>query len=199
MGSVDKSQLIEMRLTESANVKKLVAERCIGPITAAANLLEVCFRSGGKLMICGNGGSAADAQHMATELVSRLTVGMERPGLPAIALTTDTSFLTAFSNDVNFDGIFERQVQALGNSGDVLVGISTSGNSAYVVKAVDLAAKNEIKTIVLCGSGGKLSDMGDIVISVPNLNTQYIQESHIAIEHILCELIEISMYGTETK
>ncbi len=177
-------------MLESAEVKRQAAEVCADSILAAADLVAETFRSGGKLLLCGNGGSAADCQHMATELVSRLTKDFERPGLPAIALTTDTSFLTAFSNDYNFEGVFERQVQALGKAGDVLIGISTSGNSTNVVRAVQAAKAMQMRTVALTGSGGRLKGISDVAVSVPSANTQYIQEAHLAIEHILCELVE---------
>jgi len=194
---VNPSETIKTRLTESAEVKRQVAETCVDTILKAAKSIEESFRAGGKLLICGNGGSAADSQHMATELVSRLTAGFERPGLPAIALTTDTSFLTAFANDVSFEGIFERQVQALGKPGDVLFAISTSGNSTNVILAMKIAKQLNVKTIALCGNGGRMASIADVAISVPNGNTQYIQESHLAIEHILCELVENSMFRQE--
>ncbi len=123
---VDYLNAVREHLFESAEIKCRIAETCLDSIAAAANLIADTYRSGGKVLLCGNGGSAADCQHMAAELVNRLTLGSERPGLPAIALTTDTSFLTAFANDCGFEGVFERQVQALGNVGDVLIGISTS-------------------------------------------------------------------------
>ena len=120
---------IRVYLSESAELKRRTAEACGEAILAAADLIADAFRADAKVLLCGNGGSAADCQHMATEFVSRLTRDVERPGLPAIALTTDTSFLTAFANDCGFDGVFERQVQALGRPGDVLIAISTSGSS----------------------------------------------------------------------
>ena len=165
------------------------------PILAGARLLVDCLHGGGKILICGNGGSAADCQHMATEFVSRLTKDFERPGLPAIALTTDTSFLTAFANDCGFEGVFERQVQALGKSGDVLVGISTSGNSMNVIRAVEAAQASKMHTIALTGCGGHLAGMADVAITVPSTNTQHIQEAHLAVEHILCDLVERAVFG----
>jgi D-sedoheptulose 7-phosphate isomerase len=132
---------------------------------------------------------------MATELVSCLTKDFERPALPAIALTTDSSFLTAFSNDTGFEGIFERQVQALGKTGDVLIGISTSGGSKNVIRAVKAAQASDMQTIAITGNGGSLLEITDVAISVPSGNTQYIQESHLAIEHLLCELVEREMFG----
>ena len=182
-------------LLESAETKRRVSDGCVESILGAAGLITETFRSGGKVLLCGNGGSAADCQHMATEFVSRLTKGFDRPGLPAIALTTDTSFLTAFSNDSGFEGVFERQVQALGKSGDVLIGISTSGDSTNVIRAVEAATASKMHTISLTGRGGRLANMTKVAISVPSTNTQHIQEAHLAIEHILCELVERDMFG----
>jgi D-sedoheptulose 7-phosphate isomerase len=164
-------------------------------ICSAASLITETFRSGGKVLLCGNGGSAADCQHMAAEFVSRLTKDFERPGLPAIALTTDTSFLTAFANDCGFEGVFARQVQALGKAGDVVIGISTSGNSPNVIRAVEAAQAAHMHTVVLTGHGGRLPGMARVAIVVPSTNTQYIQETHLAIEHILCDLVERSLFG----
>jgi D-sedoheptulose 7-phosphate isomerase len=175
-------------------MKRQVAEECLEAILAAADLIADTFQSGGKVLLCGNGGSAADCQHMAAEFVSRLTKEFERPGLPAVALTTDTSFLTAFTNDCGFEGVFERQVQALGKPRDVLIGISTSGNSPNVIRAVEAAHAADMCTIALTGSGGRLAGMVHVAIAVPSPNTQYIQEAHLAIEHILCELVEHSLF-----
>jgi D-sedoheptulose 7-phosphate isomerase len=182
-------------LLESAAVKQEIADTLIGVLLAAADVISESFRSGGKLLLCGNGGSAADCQHMAAEFVSRLTRERDRPALPAIALTTDTSFLTAYSNDCGYDGVFARQVQALGKPGDVLIGISTSGNSNNVVRAVDAAKEAGMRTIVLTGNRGQLASMADVGIAVPAANTQYIQEAHLAIEHVLCSLVEDDLYG----
>jgi D-sedoheptulose 7-phosphate isomerase len=180
---------------ESTRVKQQAAQECLEPVLAAAARIAACFRAGGKVLLCGNGGSAADCQHVAAELVSRLTMDFVRPGLPAVALTTDTSFLTAFANDCGYDGIFARQVQALGKAGDVLVGISTSGNSRNVVLAVEAAQAAGMAVVVLTGSGGKLPSMADLAIQVPSTCTAHIQESHLAIEHILCDLVERMLYG----
>lgn len=188
---------VQAHLLESAEIKRKVVDRCLDSILAGAQLIAEAFRSGGKVLLCGNGGSAADCQHMAAEFVNRLTKDVERPGLPAIALTTDTSFLTAFANDYAFDGVFERQVQTLGKPGDVLIGISTSGDSANVVRAVEAARAAEMRTIALTGSGGRLPEKADIAISVPSANTQYIQEAHLAIEHVLCDLVECYLYGKD--
>jgi phosphoheptose isomerase len=182
-------------LLASAEVKRQVVVQCLEAILAAAQLMAETFRSGGKLLLCGNGGSAADCQHMAAELVNRLSKDFARPGLPAIALTTDTSFLTAFANDCGFDGVFARQVQAFGKGGDVLLGISTSGNSANVIRAVETAQAASLRTVVLTGSGGRLAGMAQVAIAVPSTHTQYIQEAHLAIEHVLCDLVERSLFG----
>ncbi len=182
-------------LRESAETKLRVADQCLDAMLAAADLIADTFRSGHKLLLCGNGGSAADCQHMATEFVSRLTQDFDRPGLPAIALTTDTSFLTAFANDSGYDGVFARQVQALGKPGDLLVAISTSGNSSNVVRAVEVAQEASIRTIAFTGRGGRLADMVDISIAVPSTNTNHIQEAHLAIEHALCHLVERILFA----
>jgi phosphoheptose isomerase len=186
---------IQAYLTESAEVKRLTGAACGHTIVMAAGLIVHAFRSGGKLLICGNGGSAADCQHMAAEFVSRLTKEVVRPGLPAIALTTDTSFLTAYANDCGYDGIFARQVQALGRPGDVLLGISTSGNSPNVIQAVELARAMGLRSVALTGSGGRLAKLADVAIAVPSDDTQHIQEAHLAVEHLLCLLVEEAMFG----
>jgi D-sedoheptulose 7-phosphate isomerase len=173
--------------------QKLLAE-CESSILQAAEALTICLRSGSKIMLCGNGGSAADCQHIAAEFVSVLSQSFPRPGLPAIALTTDTSLLTAIANDFGFEGVFARQVQALGRPGDVLVAISTSGNSENVLRALAHAGQHGIRTIGMTGSpGGKLAAECEICIRVPAATTQFIQESHIMIGHILCDLAEQSL------
>jgi D-sedoheptulose 7-phosphate isomerase len=193
----DPAQRVREHLAASASIKRDVAETCLSAIVAAAALLVDTFRGGGRLFLCGNGGSAADCQHMAAELVTRLSKGFERPALPAIALTTDTSLLTAYANDYGFDGVFERQVQALGRPGDALLAISTSGSSPNVLRAVAAARSNGMQAIVLCGSGGLLKDVGNVVIAVPSSNTQHIQESHLTIEHIICDLVEQALYARD--
>jgi phosphoheptose isomerase len=190
---------VQAHMLGSAEVKREVAEKCANSILAAARLIVGTFRMGGKVLLCGNGGSAADCQHMAAEFVSRLTKDFERPALPAIALTTDTSLLTAFANDCGFEGVFERQVQALGRPGDVLIGISTSGNSLNVVRALEAAQKADMRTVVLTGSGGRLTELANVTISVPSVNTQYIQEAHLAIEHTLCYLVERCLFGDKDR
>jgi phosphoheptose isomerase len=185
---------IETHLLQSAEIKRQTAANCAGSIAKAADVIAEAFLSGRKLLLCGNGGSAADCQHMAAEFVSRLSKDFERRALPAIALTTDTSFLTAFSNDCGFEGVFERQVEALGYAGDVLLGISTSGNSRNVIRAVEAARKKNMRTIALTGDGGCLTAIADVAIAVPSSDTQHIQEAHLAVEHIVCELVESTLF-----
>jgi D-sedoheptulose 7-phosphate isomerase len=186
-------EYISSYFSELGDVLKASADLA-DAIANTAEKLIACFKAGNKLLLCGNGGSAADCQHVATELVSRLTRDFDRPGLPAIALTTDTSFLTAFGNDVSFDGIFARQVQALGKRGDALVGISTSGNSTNVVKAFEVARALGITTIALTGNSGRLKEIADEAVAVPSQDTQHIQETLLPIEHMLCHLIERALY-----
>ncbi|NJN65438.1 MAG: SIS domain-containing protein [Chloroflexaceae bacterium] len=179
------------QLEQSAEVMRHLASEGSEAILAAADLLAARVRAGGKVLLCGNGGSAADCQHMAAELVGRLSKALDRPAIPALALTTDTSFLTAFANDFGFEGVFARQVQALGKPGDILVGISTSGHSANVVRAVEQAHRSGIHTVGLLGNdGGILAPLVDVRIVVPGPNTQRIQEGMLAVEHILCYLVE---------
>lgn len=185
------------RLLESADVKKKVAQECLESILTASQIIVDTFESGGKVMICGNGGSAADSQHMAGELVCMLNKAFERPGLPAIALSTDTSILTAHANDLGFEKIFKRQVDALGNAGDILIGITTSGSSPNILAAINSARVAKIRTIMLTGNSKKTKKLADVVLSVPSNNTQYIQESHIAIEHIICEIVEDHLFGAK--
>lgn len=163
-------------------------------ISLVADRLINIYQNGGKLLIAGNGGSAADAQHIAAEFVSRFF--FDRPGLPAIALTTDTSMLTAIGNDYGFENVFSRQVEAQGNSNDMFIGISTSGNSKNVIKAVEAAKFKGIYTVSLCGQGGILSDLSDVALRVPSESTPYIQECHIAIGHIICAVVEESLFGS---
>jgi phosphoheptose isomerase len=192
--TAEKLQRIATHLLDSAEIKRQTAAKCAESIAKAADVIAGSFLSGGKVLLCGNGGSAADCQHMAAEFVSRLSKDFDRRALPAIALTTDTSFLTAFSNDCGFEGIFERQIEALGNAGDVLIGISTSGNSPNVIRAVEAARKRDLRTIALTGSSGRLTAMVDVAIAVASADTQHIQEAHLAIEHIVCELVEFTLF-----
>jgi D-sedoheptulose 7-phosphate isomerase len=191
-------QLVQKHLAESAAVKLQLADSdAVAVMVDAASQLADCVKRGGKIMLCGNGGSAADSQHIAAEFTNRLQSSRDRPGIPALALTTDTSFLTARANDHGFDDVFERLVDSLGRPGDALMGISTSGTSRNVVRAVTRAREKDISTIgLLGGTGGALSRLVDLAIIVPSGSVQYIQESHIAIGHILCELVEEILYGS---
>jgi len=186
---------IRTHLLESAEVKKKTTEECQAQISEAVELITRAFQKGRKIMICGNGGSAADSQHFAGEFVCVLNKNFNRPALPAIALTTDSSIMTARANDTSFEDIFSRQVEALGKPGDVLVGISTSGTSANVLAAIKTACQAKIHTILLTGNNPHAMKIADVVISVPSTNTQYIQESHLSIEHIICELVEENLFG----
>ncbi|NWF50138.1 MAG: D-sedoheptulose 7-phosphate isomerase [Ignavibacteriaceae bacterium] len=183
-------------LNESAETKLNIKEKLTEEILRAVDLLVKCFQGNNKLLLCGNGGSAADCQHIATELVIRLSHHIQRPALPAIALTTDTSNLTAGGNDIGFENVFARSIEGLGNKGDVLLAISTSGNSPNVVKAVEMAHKKEMTVIgFLGGNGGKLASLVDLPIIIPSNNTQRIQEGHITVAHIVCELTENKLFA----
>ncbi len=165
-------------------------------VVRAGELTAAAMKDGRKLMVCGNGGSAADAQHLVAEFVSRLTV--DRPALRALALTTDTSILTAIGNDYSYDNVFERQVEALGIPGDVLLAISTSGNSKNCVKALQLARQLGIHTIAYTGNnGGAMSALADISVIIPSSTTMNIQESHLALEHIFCMVVERFYFGLD--
>ena len=185
---------VEDHLRTSAEVKLATLAQERDAIVAAAQLIAAAFRGGGKLLLCGNGGSAADCQHLAAELVSLLSKEYPRPGLPAIALTTDSSILTAYANDFGFEGVFSRQVEALGRPGDVLIGITTSGGSVNVVRALETAATRGLRTIALTGQAGLRGATADQVIRVPHTSTMYIQETHLAIEHLLCGMVERLLY-----
>ena len=183
-------------LDESADTKLKIKDQLMEDIIKAVDLLFACYKGGNKLLLCGNGGSAADCQHIATELMIRLSHHIQRPALPAIALTTDTSNLTAGGNDIGFENVFARNVEGLANKGDVLLAISTSGNSPNVIKAVEMAHKKGMKVIgFLGGNGGKLKDIVDLAIVIPSSNVQRIQEGHITVAHIICELVEDKLFG----
>ena len=181
---------ITQQISASISVKEAMFDSCIEDIQAAASLMIDSIRKDGKILWCGNGGSAADAQHLATELMGGMTSHERRP-IPSISLTTDSSFLTAWSNDTDFESIFSRQIQGLGKTGDVLIGISTSGNSENVLAAVKQAKYKELSTIVFTGRlGGKINGISDVTINIPSEDTQRIQEAHIMVGQILCGLIE---------
>lgn len=193
---LDKEKFIIDSLKESSEVKLKIYDNCKAEILLAVQSLVSSFKNGKKLLLCGNGGSAADCQHIATEFVIRLSHNLQRPALPALALTTDSSNLTAGGNDIGFENVFARSIEGLGNDGDVLFAISTSGNSKNIIKAVEKAKEKKIFTIgFLGGSGGKLKDLVDLPIIIPSSNTQRIQEGHITVAHIICELVEDSLFG----
>ena len=191
----DAAAHVRAHLESTAGAMRRVADRCSEAIVAAAELVAATFTADGKLLICGNGGSAADSQHVAAEFVSRLDRDFDRAALPAIALTTDTSFLTAYANDVDFDGVFARQVEALGRPGDALLAISTSGSSRNVRRAVDAAHRRGMRVIGLFGEGAPLADAVDVAIVVPSRATQTTQECMLAVEHAVCEVVEQVMFG----
>lgn len=183
-------------LNEHLQVVQL-AHSCNEPIENAATLLIKTFQNGGKVLLCGNGGSAADAQHIAAEFVVRYQ--LKRRALPAIALTTDSSILTAHANDFDFDSVFARQIEALGNAGDVLIAISTSGNSKNVVQAAQIARVKSMNVVALTGeTGGTLSQFANHLIAVPSKITARIQETHILIGHYWCGVVEESLNACES-
>lgn len=190
----DLRQLIEGSFERSRAVKQEALERLLPALLHAAERLIAVYRGGGKALFCGNGGSAADAQHLAAELVGRFQ--LERQGLPALALTVNTSVLTAIGNDYSYADVFARQVEALARPGDALVGLSTSGNSANVIEAFRRARTLGLTTIALTGrGGGKLREFADILLDVPSIETPRIQECHTLIGHCLCEAVERAWVG----
>lgn len=181
---------VTAQLLETARILEVFAEEGMETVSQAARLIADSMKKGGKLLLCGNGGSAADCQHLAAEFVCRLSAQRERRALPALALTTDTSFLTAFCNDYCFDDVFARQVEALGRPGDSLLAISTSGASENVRRALRLANEMGLDTIALTRRGGAVGGMSKISIEVDAEETAIIQNVHIALEHVLCALVE---------
>ena len=181
---------IEKTIRQSIETKERLLDSCIENIQFSVKIMIETAKNNKNIFWCGNGGSAADSQHMAAELMGGLR-SHDRPPIRSIALTTDSSFITAWANDTSYDSIFSRQLEALGEEGDLLIAISTSGNSKNIIEAVKLAQNKKIRCIILTGrSGGKMSEMGQVVIKVPSDDTQRIQESHLLIEHILCESVE---------
>jgi phosphoheptose isomerase len=194
------SDSIHAYLSDTARTLAALADACATDVARAASLIADAVRAGGKLLICGNGGSAADAQGLATEFVSTLTTDRRRPAIPAIALTTDTSILTAIANDFGFDGVFARQIEAIGRRGDVLLGVSTSGNSTDVLLAVEEARRRRLSTIALTGTtGGHLVGLVDVAIRVPSEETSHIQEAHLAVEHALAFAVEDELYPLDER
>ncbi|GAB1350900.1 SIS domain-containing protein [Ignavibacteriales bacterium] len=195
-----KRDFLVTSLNESAQTKLDMIEACGDDILAAIKLFVESFKNGKKLLLCGNGGSAADCQHLATEFMIRLNHELNRPAIPAIALTTDTSNLTAGGNDIGFENVFARNVEGLGTTGDLLMAVSTSGNSGNVVKAVEKAKEKGMKIVgFLGGTGGKLKSMVDVAIVIPSNNVQRIQEGHITAGHIIFELTELELYSDKIE
>ena len=194
-------QRIQQQFFDSADLKYAAAEILARPIAQAVGVLVACITSGGKVLACGNGGSASDAQHFAAEFSGRFE--RERPGLAAIALTTDTSIITAIGNDYSFNAIFSKQVEALGAPGDVLIAISTSGNSANVIAAVQAAHAKEMSIVALTGrGGGKIREMlldTDVHICVPHERTARVQEVHILTLHCLCDAVDNQLLGEQEE
>ena len=195
---VASAESIRRRLELSLSVKKDAIANCVPAVVVAGELIAESFRKGGKLLICGNGGSAADAQHVAAEFVGRLRKEMEREALPALALTTDTSFLTAYANDYSWDGVYARQIEAFGREGDVLLAISTSGSSANVLRGMAAARGRHLHTIALVGEGGSMAAVADVAVVIPSTHTGAVQETMLAIEHAMCEFVEDSLFGLPT-
>ncbi len=194
-------QRIQQQFFDSADLKYAAAEILARPIAQAVGVLVACITSGGKVLACGNGGSASDAQHFAAEFIGRFE--RERPGLAAIALTTDTSIITAIGNDYSFNAIFSKQIEALGAPGDVLIAISTSGNSANVIAAVQAAHAKEMSIVALTGrGGGKIREMlldTDVHICVPHERTARVQEVHILTLHCLCDAVDNQLLGEQEE
>jgi len=187
---------IEKIFVESARVKVAFAKENAAKIVEVVQLIAHAFHDGKKVLLFGNGGSATDASHIAAEFVNRFL--MERPPLPAIALATDPAVVTSISNDYGFDQIFSKQIAALGHEGDVAIGLSTSGNSINVIKALEVAKKNGLKTVILTGgTGGKLASMADFAFVVPSKHTPHIQETHITLGHIICQMVDEELFGAK--
>ena len=185
--------IILKRLKESTEVKARFIKENLPKLLDVIKLISQAFEAGNKLFLFGNGGSAADAQHIAAEFVNRYVI--DRPSLPAIALTTDTSVLTSISNDLSFSEIFAKQLRALGKEGDITIGISTSGNSSNVIKAFEVAKEMGIKTVALTGNdGGVLAKIADFSLIVSSSSTPRIQETHIFTGHLLCEMVEHQLF-----
>ncbi|NUQ80737.1 MAG: D-sedoheptulose 7-phosphate isomerase [Bacteroidetes bacterium] len=192
----NKQEFVQQSFRQSCEVKMQVAGKDTETIIRMADLITDAFRSGGKLLICGNGGSASDSQHIATEFTIRYRGSFDRPALPAIALTTDSSAMTAGPNDIGFENTFQRMVEALGRPGDVLLGLSTSGNSENVIRAMVYARAHGMKVIgLLGGNGGKMPPLCDESVIVPWNGSNHVQETHITIGHIIVQMVEETLYS----
>jgi len=187
---------IVKQIEDSIELKKYL-QKATKNLVSMANLLVDAFKRGNKVLLFGNGGSAADAQHIACELAGKFY--LDRPPLPAIALTTNASILTAIANDYGYGEVFARQVMALVKEGDIVIGISTSGNSPNVLRGIEEAKRLGAITIAFTGQGGRLKELADYVLSVPSVNTPRIQEAHITAGHIICYLVEQALFGNRKR
>lgn len=192
---MDPREISETRISELISILPRFSSECGASINQAANIIAKAFLAGSKILICGNGGSAADSQHFAAEFVSAFSRDIVRRGLPAMALTVDTSIITAYSNDFGYEGIFSRQVEAYGRPGDVLIALTTSGSSKNCLQAVRKAKEIGISTIAFTSTSGAISEEVDISIEVPSTNTQHIQECHMVAYHVITEIVEESLFG----
>jgi D-sedoheptulose 7-phosphate isomerase len=191
----DAVSIARSELLGAANTLAAAADCCSAAVARAAEVVTAGVRSGGKILLCGNGGSAADCQHLAAEFVNALRKEALRPAIAAVALTTDTSLLTASANDFGFDGVYARQVEALGRPGDVLLGLSTSGTSENVARAMHAARDLGLSTVALTGAGGgAVAELATVAIMVPSDAVQHVQEAHIAVGHAICLIVESSLY-----
>ena len=191
-------EIIREAMEAGIDLRRACVNSLDEPLLKAAETMVACLKGGGKILVCGNGGSAADAQHFAGELVNRFEIN--RPGLAAVAMTHDASVITSIANDFSFDDIFSRQVEALGREGDLLLAISTSGNSANVIKAIDAAQAAGMETIALTGKdGGNIgkSEHVTVHLNIAHASTPRVQEMHITCLHILCSLVDESMFGAK--
>ena len=187
-------ELIEYRVRELVSTLESFLDECKQDLLQVSEILSEAFLGNSKILICGNGGSAADSQHFAAEFVSGFSKNIQRKGLPAISLSVDTSIITAYSNDFSYEGVFARQVEAYGDTGDVLIVITTSGISKNCIAAVIQAKNMGLKTIAFTSKGGKIIDIVDISVKVPSTNTQHIQECHMVAYHIITEIVEEKLF-----
>ena len=194
---MDSTAMIDARLGAHLDTMARIRQDAdlIAAIARGIDLMTACFRNGGRVYFCGNGGSAADAQHLAAEFSGRFY--FDRPVLPADALHCNTSYLTAVSNDYGYEQVFARLISGLGRKGDILVGLSTSGNSANILRAFEVCREKGVTTIAMTGaSGGRMKELADLLINIPATDTPRIQEAHITVGHILCERVEDNIFGS---
>ena len=192
---MDSREVSETRISELMSILPRFSSQCGVSINQAADIIVKTFLAGSKVLICGNGGSAADSQHFAAEFVSAFSRDITRQGLPAMALTVDTSIITAYSNDFGYEGVFSRQVEAFGRPGDTLIALTTSGSSKNCLQAVRKAKEIGISTIAFTRTSGAISAEVDTSIEVPSANTQHIQECHMVAYHVIAEIVEQSLFG----